>query len=212
MRSSKPCDARPKRVRTPHARSAQSCHRPRPGRHHASDLRRGNARADRLLPAAHAAAAAAGHDLGDAGLRAAVRRARHALEHDRRLAADEPLRLALALQRPRRTDLHHLRLQIRSVADRRRRARHQRDRVRLRDDVERRLHAGRSGAAVVLDQGPRADRRIVVRVVHGGVRRVVAVLVQGFTASGGSRRVRASSGRARPAPAARFRWRLRHRR
>ena len=36
----------------------------------------------------------------------------------------------------------------------------------------------RARAAVVLDQGSRTDRRVVVRVVHGRVRRVGAVLVQ----------------------------------
>ena len=66
----------------------------------------------------------AGMILACLALRAAVHRAGHALEHDGRVAAHEPLRIALALQRPGRADLHHLRFEVRSVADRRRRARH----------------------------------------------------------------------------------------
>ncbi len=42
----------------------------------------------------------------------------------------------------------------------------------LRADVERRLSPARPGAAVVLDQDPRAAGRLVVRGLHGGLRRV----------------------------------------
>jgi cytochrome c-type biogenesis protein CcsB len=60
--------------------------------------------------AAHARAAAR-----DRRLRRAVRRARRALVDDRRVAADEPVRLALAVQRLRGADLPDLRLSLRSA-------------------------------------------------------------------------------------------------
>ena len=131
-----------------------------------------------VLPPARRRAAHVGVPLAIVGCIAAVRGARRALEDDRRVAADQPLRFALALQRVRRADLHRSSRTYDLwfaggfvLGDRR-------DPFRLRDDVERRLHAGRPVAAVVLDQDPRADRRLVVRLVHGRVRRLGALPVQ----------------------------------
>ena len=64
---------------------------------------------------------------------------------------------------------------LRALVHGRLRAADRGDRARIRDDVERRLHAAGPRAAVVLDQGPRAARHLGVRSLHGRFRLVGAL-------------------------------------
>ena len=129
----------------------------------------GDARAARVLPVRAQMLRSDRHSVCVPGLRRAVRRAGRALPDDPRLAADEPLRLALALRAMSvaifivfalKYDLWFVGGFVLALAA-----------IALGYATtwnEGYLPAG-AGAAVVLDQDPRSARRLVVRGVHGRV-------------------------------------------
>ena len=112
------------------------------------------------------------------GCVAAVRRAGHALDDLRDVAAHQSLRIAFALLGDGRADFPHLRLSLRSLDRRRLRARDRGDRVGYATTWNEGYMPAGPRAAIVLDQNPRSARGLVVRCVHGLVRRLGAVFNQ----------------------------------
>ncbi len=141
-------------------------------------VRHGRTRVDCVLPLTERADAPHRDAACDRRMRRAVCRAGHALGDLRHLAAHQSLRIAFAFLGDGRADFPDLRLPISILDSGRLRAVDRGDRAWLRDDLERRLHAAGSGAAILLDQDSRSARRLVVRGVHAFVRRLGAVFDQ----------------------------------